>query len=126
MIDRWVARELKPIVREYDHEDRYPAGIVEQKNVVTTNGPLTNNPAQPGEVPNSYRVSSDSAVGYANLANCQSGVYLGCALSTSSQFHNAASDGTDPGVNMISLNAALSGTPGPGPALLPPSNLQVQ
>jgi alkylation response protein AidB-like acyl-CoA dehydrogenase len=30
MIDRWVARELKPIVREYDHEDRYPAGIVEQ------------------------------------------------------------------------------------------------
>jgi len=30
MIDRWVTRELKPIVREYDHEDRYPAGIVEQ------------------------------------------------------------------------------------------------
>ena len=30
MIDRWVSRELKPIVREYDHEDRYPAGIVEQ------------------------------------------------------------------------------------------------
>ena len=24
MIERWVARELKPIVREYDHEDRYP------------------------------------------------------------------------------------------------------
>jgi len=30
MIDRWVARELKPIVREYDHEDRYPQVIVEQ------------------------------------------------------------------------------------------------
>jgi alkylation response protein AidB-like acyl-CoA dehydrogenase len=30
MIDRWVARELKPIVREYDHEDRYPTHIVEQ------------------------------------------------------------------------------------------------
>jgi alkylation response protein AidB-like acyl-CoA dehydrogenase len=30
MIERWVARELKPIVREYDHEDRYPADIVEQ------------------------------------------------------------------------------------------------
>jgi alkylation response protein AidB-like acyl-CoA dehydrogenase len=30
MIERWVARELKPIVREYDHEDRYPAHIVEQ------------------------------------------------------------------------------------------------
>jgi alkylation response protein AidB-like acyl-CoA dehydrogenase len=30
MIDRWVVRELKPIVREYDHADRYPADIVEQ------------------------------------------------------------------------------------------------
>ncbi len=29
-IERWVARELKPIVREYDHADRYPADIVEQ------------------------------------------------------------------------------------------------
>ena len=25
-IDRWVARELKPIVSEYDHADRYPHG----------------------------------------------------------------------------------------------------
>jgi len=30
MIDRWVARELKPIVKQYDHEDRYPHGVVEQ------------------------------------------------------------------------------------------------
>ncbi len=30
MIDRWVARELKPIVKEYDHADRYPHGVVEQ------------------------------------------------------------------------------------------------
>src|SRR5665213_2719227 len=29
-IDRWVTRELKPIVREYDHADRYPTHIVEQ------------------------------------------------------------------------------------------------
>jgi len=29
-IDRWVVRELKPIVREYDHEDRYPQVVVEQ------------------------------------------------------------------------------------------------
>src|ERR1700754_1078485 len=29
-IDRWVARELKPIVKEYDHEDRYPHAVVEQ------------------------------------------------------------------------------------------------
>ena len=30
MIDRWVARELKPIVKQYDHEDRYPHEVVEQ------------------------------------------------------------------------------------------------
>ena len=30
MIDRWVARELKPIVKEFDHADRYPHAIVEQ------------------------------------------------------------------------------------------------
>ena len=29
-IDRWVARELRPIVREYDHADRYPTEVVEQ------------------------------------------------------------------------------------------------
>lgn len=29
-IDRWVARELKPIVREYDHADRYPQVVVDQ------------------------------------------------------------------------------------------------
>ena len=29
-IDRWVARELKPIVKEFDHADRYPHEIVEQ------------------------------------------------------------------------------------------------
>jgi alkylation response protein AidB-like acyl-CoA dehydrogenase len=29
-IERWVTRELKPIVREYDHADRYPHHVVEQ------------------------------------------------------------------------------------------------
>ncbi|MDI4236226.1 acyl-CoA dehydrogenase family protein [Bradyrhizobium sp. Arg237L] len=29
-IERWVGRELKPIVREYDHADRYPHQVVEQ------------------------------------------------------------------------------------------------
>src|ERR1700739_3395632 len=28
--DRWVERELKPIVKEYDHADRYPTHIVKQ------------------------------------------------------------------------------------------------
>ena len=29
-IDRWVEREVKPIVKEFDHADRWPAEIVEQ------------------------------------------------------------------------------------------------
>jgi alkylation response protein AidB-like acyl-CoA dehydrogenase len=29
-IDRWVERDLRPIVKEYDHADRYPAHVVEQ------------------------------------------------------------------------------------------------
>ena len=29
-IDKWIARDLKPIVREYDHADRYPKHVVEQ------------------------------------------------------------------------------------------------
>jgi len=28
-IDRWVEREVKPIVKEFDHADRWPAEIVE-------------------------------------------------------------------------------------------------
>jgi len=29
-IDRWVAKDVKPIAKEYDHADRYPANTVEQ------------------------------------------------------------------------------------------------
>ncbi|HYZ34513.1 MAG TPA: acyl-CoA dehydrogenase family protein [Crenalkalicoccus sp.] len=29
-IDRWIEREVKPVVKEYDHADRYPTPIVEQ------------------------------------------------------------------------------------------------
>jgi len=29
-IDRWVERSVRPVVREFDHADRYPASIVEQ------------------------------------------------------------------------------------------------
>jgi alkylation response protein AidB-like acyl-CoA dehydrogenase len=29
-VDRWIEREVKPVVKEYDHADRYPAQIVEQ------------------------------------------------------------------------------------------------
>ena len=29
-IDRWIERDLRPIVKEYDHADRYPTHVVEQ------------------------------------------------------------------------------------------------
>jgi alkylation response protein AidB-like acyl-CoA dehydrogenase len=29
-IDRWIDRDLKPIVKDFDHADRYPAQVVEQ------------------------------------------------------------------------------------------------
>ncbi|HUN27379.1 MAG TPA: acyl-CoA dehydrogenase family protein [Steroidobacteraceae bacterium] len=29
-IDRWIERDVRPIVREYDHADRYPSHLVEQ------------------------------------------------------------------------------------------------
>ncbi len=29
-VDRWIERDVRPIVREYDHSDRYPAALVEQ------------------------------------------------------------------------------------------------
>ncbi len=29
-VDRWIERDVRPIVREYDHSDRYPTELVEQ------------------------------------------------------------------------------------------------
>ncbi len=29
-VDRWIERDVRPIVREHDHSDRYPAELVEQ------------------------------------------------------------------------------------------------
>ena len=29
-IDRWVVREVQPIVKDYDHADKWPAKTVEQ------------------------------------------------------------------------------------------------
>jgi len=29
-IDRWIERDLKPVVKDYDHADRYPTHVVEQ------------------------------------------------------------------------------------------------
>ncbi len=84
-----------------------PTGIVEQKNVVIADGNLTNSPRQAGEMPNSFVVSSDAAVGFSNVTSAD---YHGLALASTSPFKGGASDGTDPGVNLAALDAALGGS----------------
>jgi hypothetical protein len=85
-------------------------GIIEQKNIVVIDGALTNDPAQYGAVPNSYRVTSDSMVGFVNFINADAGGdYRGFALSSTSPFKGRASDGTDPGVDFATLENALRG-----------------
>lgn len=70
--------------------------------------PVTWYPAWYGSHP-SWFTADLSGVGFANLTNCQSGSdYTGCALSSSSAFHNAATDGTDVGVNLTTLGAAFA------------------
>jgi hypothetical protein len=89
-----------------------PNGIIEEKNIVVTDGTLTNDPAGPGQVQNSYRVPSDAAVGFSDYVSADAGGDIrGYALANSSQFKGQASDGKDPGVDIDALLAALGGGP---------------
>lgn len=47
-------------------------------------------------------------VGFVNLTTCLTGTIASCALSGVSNYENAATDGTDPGVNVVTLAAALA------------------
>jgi hypothetical protein len=98
-----------------------PNGIAEEKNIVVTDGALTNDPAGPGQVPNSYRVPNDAAVGFVDVVGADGGGDIrGYALANSSQFKGGASDGKDPGVDIDALLAALAG----GPPIPPPGDMQ--
>jgi len=106
-----------------------PNGITEQKNVViNAQGVTEPAPTWPGQMPNSYIVSSDAAVGFVNAASADAGAdYHGYALAPSSTFKGGASDGTDPGVDFAALDAALaSGGAGSIAAPSPPTNLRVR
>ena len=59
-------------------------------------------------------VTGEGGVGFSNLANVKTD-YHGWVLSSTSPFHNAASDGTDIGVNLATLDAGLGGTMPPAP-----------
>ena len=72
-------------------------------------------------------VTSDAAVGFVNVSAADTGGdYHGYALAPTSPYKGRASDGTDPGVNLGLLDAALSGSGGttggtPVPPAVPPA-----
>ncbi|HKY21186.1 MAG TPA: right-handed parallel beta-helix repeat-containing protein [Vicinamibacterales bacterium] len=89
-------------------------GFTESRNAIVDAGGHYN-----GAFPQSTVVPNIAAVGFVNAAG---GNYR---LSPDSQFRNAASDGTDVGVNIDQMNEAMSGQQ---QTLLPPStpsNLQI-
>jgi hypothetical protein len=81
-------------------------GLVQNHNVILDNrspnrkigdGPLDS------KYPNDYIAAKQSAVGWVDP------LHVNYALANNSPYKNRASDGTDPGVDMNALNAALSG-----------------
>jgi hypothetical protein len=63
----------------------------------------------PGGTTN-VREANDAAMGFTDITGCDNGSnYHGCKLTSGSPGHNAASDGTDVGVNFAALDAALNG-----------------
>jgi hypothetical protein len=110
----------------YNANNTVPGGATEQLHAAwPTSGPVDNKnvvidrlgTGDPNSLfTNSTRVSTDAAVGFVNITTCDAQPtgdnqtfpdYSRCALASNSPFHNAASDGTDPGVNMTALNVAL-------------------
>lgn len=107
--------------------DCWPDLIVD-KNVFINNLPEEGGISLEQRYPNSYIVSNSNQTYLANPTNPvgwvdpASGNY---ALGATSPYKNQASDGTDPGVNMAQLQAALAGnippppTPTPSPSPTP-------
>jgi hypothetical protein len=73
-------------------------------NVVVNNSPGT----APGYMAGNAVVANDAAVGFVDVAGADGGGDIqGYALAASSPYKGTASDGTDPGVNVAALQAAL-------------------
>jgi hypothetical protein len=103
-------------------------GPIEMNNVVINN---MRSSTAASQLPRSFVVSDDGAVGFVNVGAGDSGDdYHGYALASTSPFKNRGSDGTDPGVNFTTLDTALAssgsggGTGGSTPSA--PSNLTVR
>jgi hypothetical protein len=94
----------------FNPSDAYP-GKVEDHNVVIN----TSGASAPSYMSADFLVTSDAAVGFVNVTGADTGGdYHGYALASTSPFKGRASDGTDPGVNFVTLDAALGGGGGGG------------
>ena len=82
----------------------YP-GKIEDHNVIINNS----GGAPPAYTSGDFVVANDAAVGFVDVTAADAGGdYHGYALAAGSAYKNAASDGTDPGVNFATLDAALA------------------
>src|SRR6266849_289140 len=93
--------------------------LVQNHNVIldnrTPDGKIANGPLD-NRYPNDFITANQAAVGWVDIAN------VNYALANNSPYKGRASDGTDPGVDMSSLIAALRGvtpTPTPNPTPTP-------
>lgn len=83
----------------------------EIKNIIIN----TSGGSAPGYTSGDFVVANDAAVGFTNVTSADAGGdYHGYALTggtscTTGNWRNCASDGTDPGVNFTTLDAALGG-----------------
>lgn len=88
----------------FNPNSSYP-GKVEDHNVIINNS----GSAPPSYTSGDFVVSNDGAVGFVDVSGADGGGdYHGYALAPGSPFKGRASDGTDPGVNFTTLDAALS------------------
>ncbi len=102
----------------FNQNSSYP-GKVEDHNVVINKSGA----AAPSYMSSDFVVTGDGAVGFVNVTGADAGAdYHGYALASTSPFRGRASDGTDPGVNFVTLDAALGGSS----SLTAPTNLTVR
>jgi len=100
-------------------------GLATNHNIIidaagcTGNGSVTCNGWTKDTTDHLFTSGSNTDIGYVNLTDCLAvtgfgagGDYHSCGLASGSMGHNAASDGTDIGVNFTQLDAALNGTTG--------------
>lgn len=83
----------------------YPSKTEDHNVIINNSGG-----AAPGYTSGDFVVADDAAVGFVNVTGADAGGdYHGYALAVGSSYKNAASDGTDVGVNFTTLDAAIGG-----------------